>query len=97
MTHPPTGAGSRRGMTPSLPASLLGTLALLLVSSMALASSVNYNLTNYTTGISSRVTLPPAWTPASSSIDYGGSLDVYWSLQIDSNSETLEVSKANAV
>jgi len=77
--------------------SVISALALLLVSGLAVASSVNYNLTNYTQGISSRVTLPPTWAPTANAPDYKGSLDVYWSTQIDSNHETLEVSKGNAV
>jgi hypothetical protein len=76
---------------------MIALLAWCAFSGVTMASSVNYNLTNYTQGISSRVTLPPTWTPASGSIDYAGSLDVYWSLQIDSRNESLVVSKANAV
>ncbi|MFM8444079.1 MAG: InlB B-repeat-containing protein, partial [Methylococcus sp.] len=69
----------------------------LLVSGMTLASSINYNLAGWPTGISSRVTIPPSWVPTANAPDYKGSLDVYWSLQIDTHNETLEVSKANAV
>ncbi|MBM4128417.1 MAG: hypothetical protein FJ247_14015 [Nitrospira sp.] len=76
---------------------MISALALILFSSTSLASSVNYNLAGWPTGISSRVTLPPSWVPATNAPDYKGSLDVYWSMQIDTNNETLEVSAANAV
>ncbi|MFM8441853.1 MAG: hypothetical protein ACKN9W_00750 [Methylococcus sp.] len=80
--------------------SALSTSALLAVyafSSAAMASSVNYNLKGWPTGISSRVTLPPSWVPATNAPDYKGSLDVYWSVQIDGKNETQVVSKADAV
>ena len=80
--------------------SALSTSALLAVcafSSAAMASSVNYNLKGWPTGISSRVTLPPSWAPATNAPDYKGSLDVYWSVQIDGKNETQVVSKADAV
>jgi len=95
----PTETGPRRGTNPhlSLPASLLAGLALLLVSGISVASSVNYNLAGWPTGISGRVTIPPSWVPAANAPDYKGKLDVYWSMQIDTHNETLEVSKANAV
>jgi len=99
MTIHPIGDGPRRSPTPHAfpPASLLAAVAMLLVSGMTLASSVNYNLAGWPTGISSRVTIPPSWAPTTNAPDYKGKLDVYWSLQIDTNNEALEVSAANAV
>jgi len=75
----------------------LALLAFCAFSSVSVASSVNYNLKGWPTGISSRVTLPPSWVPATNAPDYKGSLDVYWSVQIDGKNETQVVSKADAV
>jgi hypothetical protein len=78
-------------------AQTLALLAFCTFSSVSMASSVNYNLKGWPTGLSSRVTLPPSWVPATNAPDYKGSLDVYWSAQIDGKNETQVVSKADAV
>ncbi|MBM4128418.1 MAG: hypothetical protein FJ247_14020, partial [Nitrospira sp.] len=80
-THHP-GAGFRRGPARQVSSitsvlSVISALALILFSSTSLASSVNYNLAGWPTGISSRVTIPPSWVPAANAPDYKGKLDVY--------------------
>ena len=60
-------------------------------------SRVSYNLTDYGSPLTTRVSFPPNWLPAAGNIDYRGQLDAHWLAVLPTNHTQVEISKANAV
>ena len=61
------------------------------------ASSVAYNMTDFTSSLLTRVTIPPTWLPSTGSIPYHGALDVMWFAALSGDQETALVSVGDAI
>ncbi|MCF7968315.1 MAG: hypothetical protein K9K68_04025 [Methylococcaceae bacterium] len=57
----------------------------------------SYNLTDYGSPLTTRVTMPPNWMPVQRSLNYQGRLDVHWFAGFQTDEEKIEISKAQAV
>ena len=62
----------------------------------AATSSVFYNLTQYGSPLTERVSLPAQWFPSVGNIGYSGTLDLMWYATLPSNQETAVVSASHA-
>ena len=60
-------------------------------------SVVSYNLTDYASPLTKRVSMPPKWLPASVTIPYQGSLDTMWYVGLSSDQDTAQVSASEAI
>lgn len=71
--------------------------ALILCPQIASSSSVvSYNLTDYSSSLLSRISVPPTWLPSIGGNPYQGSLDVMWYVGLTSDEDTAWVSAGNA-
>ncbi len=75
---------------------LCGVIGMGFVPSLALSSSF-YNLTEYAVGLDSRISLPASWQPNPGTVNYTGSLDVYWLARLANDHDTVEISRNNAL
>ena len=75
---------------------LWGIAWLLLAPSVAVSSSF-YNLTEYNVDSGSRISLPANWQPNPGSVNYTGTLDVYWLARLANDHDTVEISRSNAL
>lgn len=74
---------------------LLGIL--LLLTTTAFSGQVAYNLTDYSTPLTKRVTIPPNWHPKPGAQSYTGVLDATWFAGLSTDSDQVEISRSNAI
>ena len=72
-------------------------LALTAVLSGEAMAGAFYNLTDYTSSLDERATLPASWESNPGTVGYSGSLDVHWLARLATNNESVIVSRANAI
>ena len=60
-------------------------------------SVVSYNLTDYASPLTKRVSMPPKWLPTSATIAYQGSLDTMWHVGLSGDQDTALVSASEAI
>lgn len=83
----------------SLASLMRGSLVGILLGSTTAAfpGQVAFNLTDYSTPLTKRVTIPPTWLPQPGAQSYSGVLDATWFATLVSDSDQVVISKANAV
>lgn len=68
-----------------------------LLSFSVVGGEATYNLADYGSPLTTRVTIPPIWNPAIGGLDYKGRLDVHWSATLSSDSDHVTISQENAI